>query len=109
MMKDFFENPGLCHIGELILLNVSKESLEVLVEVNNSWKRIIEQPMFWLKKCELKFKHEENFTSFNQEWSELIKTLPSSQCLLLIKDHLFDSEAMLPHYTWHAKMATFLL
>ena len=96
MMKDFFENPGLCHIGELILLNVCKESLEDLVKVNNSWKNIIEQPMFWLKKCEVKFKHEENFTLFYQEWSGLIKTFPSSQCLLLIKDHLFDSESMLP-------------
>ena len=96
MMKDFFENPGLCHIGELILLNVSKESLKDLVKVNNSWKRIIEQPMFWLKKCGQKFKSEDNFHLLCDEWSKLIQTLPSTESLVLIKDHLFNSESMLP-------------
>ena len=96
MMKDFFENPGLCHIGELILLNMSKDSLEDLVNVNNSWKSIIEQPMFWLKKCGQKFQKEENFTFYYQEWIELVKTFPTTESLVWIKDHLFISESMLP-------------
>ena len=50
MLESFINNPGLQHIAENILQNLDKHSLLKYRLVNSSWKRILDQPIFWFNK-----------------------------------------------------------
>ena len=50
MLETFVNNPGLQHIAENIFQHLDKHSLLKYRLVNSSWKRILDQPMFWLNK-----------------------------------------------------------
>ena len=45
------KNPGLQHILEEIFLNLEMSDLEICMQVNESWRSIINNPSFWLQKC----------------------------------------------------------
>ena len=49
-MENFLKNPGLQHIAENVFLNLNYENLETCRLVNKSWKQILNNPMFWIKK-----------------------------------------------------------
>ena len=69
MLESFINNPGLQHIAENILQNLDKHSLLKYRLVNSSWKRILDQPIFWLNKL-LKKEFLEN-----SKWKSLISNL----------------------------------
>ena len=50
-MEHFFNNPGLNHIGELIFEQLDHESLESCSKVCRDWKKMLDNPRFWLKIC----------------------------------------------------------
>ena len=50
-MEKLTNNPGLQHIAEEIFLNLAYDSLEKCQEIDESWKSILKDPLFWLKKC----------------------------------------------------------
>ena len=50
MLESIFNNPGLQHIAENIFCNLNYENLELCRTVNQSCKKILNEPMFWLKK-----------------------------------------------------------
>ena len=50
-MEKITHNPGFLHIAETIFLQIDSQKLESCQEVNESWKKILEDPSFWLKKC----------------------------------------------------------
>ena len=43
--------PGLHHISEQIFLELDHETISICQKVNAFWKTILDNPMFWLKKC----------------------------------------------------------
>ena len=49
MLEIILNNPGLQHIAENILCNLKYDDLEVCKSVNESWKKVLDEPMFWLK------------------------------------------------------------
>ena len=69
MLESFINNPGLQHIAENILQNLDKHSLLKYRLVNSSWKRILDQPIFWLNKLLKKEVLE------NSKWKSLIPNL----------------------------------
>ena len=57
-MDSFTKNPGLFHISEKIFKFLDQNSLMDCRMVNKSWKQVLDQPIFWLKKfnsCKDKF------------------------------------------------------
>ena len=50
-MENFFNNPGLNHIGGLIFEQLDHESLEFCSKVCLDWKNMLDNPKFWLKIC----------------------------------------------------------
>ena len=44
------ESPGLHHLAEKIFSELEDEKLLMCEKVNDFWKRILDNPMFWLKK-----------------------------------------------------------
>ena len=53
MLETLINNPGLQHIAENIFQYLDQHSLLKYRLVNSSWKRILDQPIFWLKKLGL--------------------------------------------------------
>ena len=49
-MDSFTKNPGLFHISEKIFKFLDQNSLMDCRMVNKSWKQVLDQPIFWLKK-----------------------------------------------------------
>ena len=50
-MEKLTNNQGFKHIAETIFLQLDPQILESCRDVNKSWKKILEDPSFWLKKC----------------------------------------------------------
>ena len=49
-MEIIVNNPGLQHLAENILLNLDHHDLEICQGVNTSFKKILNNPRFWLRK-----------------------------------------------------------
>ena len=49
-METIVNNPGLQHLAEKIFLNLDHQDLKICQQVNNSFKLIINNHMFWLRK-----------------------------------------------------------
>ena len=45
------KNPGLHHIVEETFMNLDYENLLKCQEVNEHWKKVLDNPWFWMKKC----------------------------------------------------------
>ena len=50
MLESILNNPGLQHIAENIFCNLKYEDIEICRLVNHSCKKVLDEPMFWLKK-----------------------------------------------------------
>ena len=50
-MDSIINNPGLQHIADLIFSCLNFRDLNSCQKVHPSWKRFLENPIFWLKKC----------------------------------------------------------
>ena len=50
-MDSLTKNPGLFHLVEEIFLNLEFKDLEKCIQVNESWRLILDNPSFWLEKC----------------------------------------------------------
>ena len=53
-IKTLTNNQGFLHISEKIFLLLDKKSILACRFVNPSWKNIIDNPTFWIKKCDQK-------------------------------------------------------
>ena len=74
-METLTKNPGLQHVSEDILKLLDNKSLLICRLVNSSWKNILDQPMFWLKKLD-----QQNFPlEIQKSWENLVKELYNDQ------------------------------
>ena len=74
-MDKFIKIPGLQHISEDILKLLDKNILIECRLVNSSWKTVLEQPRFWLKK----FKLEKLPLDGQESLKALVKKLEDDQ------------------------------
>ena len=74
-MDGFTNIPGLQHISEDILKLLDKKSLTECRLVNSSWKTVLEQPSFWLKK----FKSDKLPSDVQESLKALVKQLENDQ------------------------------
>ena len=74
-------NPGFQHVGENILLHLNYKSLMDCRSVSQSFKRIIDNPRFWLKKTAQKGMSRELQTAWDT-------------CLRNLKDPYIKNEVM---------------
>ena len=52
-MDQITKSPGLCHIAEKIFMNLNQEVLLLKCQqVNEHWKSIVRNPLFWYEKCD---------------------------------------------------------
>ena len=49
-MDILINNPGLKHLAEKIFLNLEFKNLEMCARVNESWRSILKDPLFWIHK-----------------------------------------------------------
>ena len=73
---DFIMNtPGLQHIAENIFLNLNQKNYFTCQNVNTKWKKILESPFFWLKKCIRQFgRSSEKIQEKQSQWLKLFQT-----------------------------------
>ena len=85
------ENPGLQQIAEAVFSNLCNEDdFSNCQKVNRFWKKILDRPTFWLKKCAEKGLSNQYYL----EWAKLIQQP---------KDHTDDEEV-----TFYLKIMYFL-
>ena len=64
---NIFQNPGLQHITENILLNVDLDDLPKCQLLNKSCQDILDNPMFWTKKLRM-LKYYQRKTTLIVSW-----------------------------------------
>ena len=69
------KNPGLQHVAENIFLNLNHKSILKCQNVNTKWKKILESPFFWLKKCVCQFGLSEKIQENQSQWLKLFQNL----------------------------------
>ena len=100
IMDTILNNPGLQHIAEDIFLNLDEKSLtNNCTSLNQNAKKIINRPMFWLKKLS----QMKSFSNYIEPWKALICKLYRSQNL---KKVYFFGEKMqktglVSAFLWH--------
>ena len=52
-MENLTTTPGLQHLAEKIFFNLSSKVLDECREVHESWKNILDNPLFWFRICKL--------------------------------------------------------
>ena len=50
-MDGLTKNPGLQYVAEEIFLNLNLDTIKKCVQVNESWRKLLNNPSFWLRKC----------------------------------------------------------
>ena len=50
-MDSFINNPGFQHIGKKIFKFLDHKSLVSCRKVNRAWKKLVDDPNLWLKRC----------------------------------------------------------
>ena len=74
-MESIAENPGLQHLVENVFANLEDhKSLLECQKVNSTWKRMLNNPIFWFKKCLGKglLRHHQN------DWTKLFQSLKNN-------------------------------
>ena len=69
-MEKILNNPGLQHLTEKIFLNLSSAHLKKCQMINQSARKILETPMFWIKKLIRNGLSEEN----QNDWIKAIQS-----------------------------------
>ena len=75
-MQAFAKNPGLQHISEDIFKLLDMKSLMDAHLVNNTWKQVLDHPIFWLKKL---MSESNVLVEVYQTWESLVQNLSDSQ------------------------------
>ena len=98
-MEQFFENLGLCHIGESILKNLDFRSQLICRLVNKSWRKILEKLLvtksskFNLEELQINILHRRGIN----EWKEFLEELRTKVPIHIVNpyvQHLFASRKM---------------
>ena len=80
-METIINNPGLQHLTEKFFLNISVEELKICSQINQYWKQILENPLFWLKKFNLSKENHEH-------WIKVIQLVDNSDKGIAIISYL---------------------
>ena len=86
-MDKFIKIPGLQHISEDILKLLDKNILIECRLVNSSWKTVLEQPRFWLKK----FKLEKLLLDGQESLKALVEKLEDDQIVQNSAEDLLEN------------------
>ena len=86
-MEKFIKIPGLQHISEDILKLLDKNILIECRLVNSSWKTVLEQPRFWLKK----FKLEKLLLDGQESLKTLVEKLEDDQIVQNSAEDLLEN------------------
>ena len=100
-MEQISKTLGLHHIAEDIFKLLDEKTIIDCRLVNNSWKNILDQPMFWLKKLQKLSKimpenfHYQSWKSLSQELDDDDPILENEFALILSKIYM-RKRALLP-------------
>ena len=72
-MDLFTSNYGFLHISEQIFNVLDHKSLLSCRSVNQSWKTVLDNPRFWIKKLTRKMSELKKFEA--QSWNELLEKI----------------------------------
>ena len=82
-MEKIINNPGLQHLAENIFLNLNSEDLKQCQLINQSASKILENPLFWMKKLiqseQMNERLKKTLTQSEQMNERLKKTLTESK------------------------------
>ena len=67
--------PGLQHLAEEIFLNLNSKALENCQQINQSSSKLLENPLFWMKKLVRRGLSKKN----EEEWMKVIKLVKNSE------------------------------
>ena len=74
-MENIINNPGLQHLTEKILWNLNYENMEACQFINKSFKQILVDPLFWLRK----FIQEGRLSTKNKnDWTKVISQMKNT-------------------------------
>ena len=71
------DNPGFFNVVQIILSRLDQKSLLECRLVCHSWKSQVDQPLFWLKKCDAKGQSK----NLHNAWNELIQKIEKNSNL----------------------------
>ena len=91
-MENLTNNPGLQHIAEDIFLNLTSDSIEKCQEVDESWKSMLKDPLFWLKKC-IKNGHLKKTKSAWEKAVQITRGTNMEECVMEHLKIISDSES----------------
>ena len=94
-MNTLMENPGFSNITEKILLHLDHKDLQACRLVCHSWKIQVDQPHFWIKKCNQRGQSEELFNA----WFDLVRRIE--------KQSFLEKELGKCMMTWHGLIHTY--
>ena len=89
-MEAITKNPGLQHISEDIFKLLDTKTLVSCRSVNSSWKNVLNQPMFWLKKLN----SQDMPLDVQRSWKTLVEELDDDQVaneLVLIMTKVYSN------------------
>ena len=71
-MEQIINNPGLQHLAEKVFWNLDVEDLKICAKINQSSKKILQNPIFALRKFE-------NLSKKNRlDWTKVIQLVKNS-------------------------------
>ena len=71
IMDILTKTPGFHYVAENIFINLDYEDLEICSQVNKSWRKILNNPSFWLRKL-IQFGVLEN-KEYQSSWKIVIQ------------------------------------
>ena len=80
------KNPGLQHLAEVIFLNLNHEDFEKYMEVDESWRKILENPSFLLRKCI----QEGHFKTTKSAWKTTVQCTKQTKHEEFLTRHFLD-------------------
>ena len=90
LMEKILDNPGVVHLAENIFGNLYDENLEVCVQINQSSKQIVTNPIFYLRKFTALSKDNQN------DWMKVLKSVKNSE----------KEKAIISYLQWNLKNTT---
>ena len=87
-MENLLNNPGLQHLAKEIFWNLNSKNLEICSQINQSSCKIIENPMFWLKKCNSITSLVKLTKKSQMEWTKAILALKNKRDKLTVTSYL---------------------
>ena len=94
-MNNLMKNPGFTNITEKILLHLVHKDLQSCRLVCHSWKMQVDQPHFWIKKCNQRGQPGDLFNA----WFDLVRRIE--------KGSFLENELVKCIMTWHGVIHTY--